>query len=976
MGNAFVSYSRRDQEFVRRLVDRLQENGHDAWVDWEEIPLTADWMKEIETGIEEANDFIFVISPDSVQSEICREEIDHALKYNKRLVPILYRELIEDFDKSALHPQISSHNWIFFREKDEFDRAFDALNQALNTDLSYVRAHTRLLTRAIEWHDKGQDDSFLIRGNDLADAQQVIKDGLEQQKSPAITDLQERYVSASVQAEKWRKRERMFTSAIIGAFIIALVMLGAAIWQAIEANEARQTAQRLSLAANAQVALGNNNTDLAVSLALIANDSGDPRGETERALADAAYSPGTRFRFDAHEGEVQAVTFAERGDLAVSADDNGGVFLWNTRTLEIVRTFTGHQGAVNTVDISPNTQWVLTGGDDGTIRLWNTINEQVIVFRLDADSGELVAVDDDTSEDGAENTAIAVRAVKFDQRGSQFLTGHADGTMALWDFDVESDAVSLANTFTEGHEGAVISVDFHPDASLALSFALNASANTSSSAPIIWELETGEQVEQFDAFQSIGQNIGQGAAVFSPDGEHVLSSFGVDLLFWNWRSGELIWTLTGHGSNINSVIFSRDGRFALSSGRLENSVRQWDIEHGIELRRFEGHGDVVESVSVSGNARYALSGSQDGTVRVWDLANGAELINYTGHTDQAYGVDIASNDRLIASASDDDTIHLWDIEDGDRGDVVILEGHEADIWRVMFSPDDSLLITGSEDRTARLWDVESGDSIILEGHTNTVTTVGFNSDGTQAITGANDRSIRIWDTATGEQLLCFGGTGDDAEVCLGDENGQVRSVAFNPDNSRILVGDNNARLIDATTGEELWRSGGDVHAGRVNRAVFNGDGSRFVTGSADGTIALWTTDNVLSDPNASEDQFFAGHSGQVRSVVFTQDNARILSGSADFTMRLWDIESGLEVRRFDSHTNWVSDVAITTDGHFAVSAGWDQRVIVWHIHNINELTNWTLENRFVRELTANEQRTYRTDQVQILPDAGTSDTDE
>jgi WD40 repeat protein len=40
---------------------------------------------------------------------------------------------------------------------------------------------------------------------------------------------------------------------------------------------------------------------------------------------------------------------------------------------------------------------------------------------------------------------------------------------------------------------------------------------------------------------------------------------------------------------------------------------------GAELRRFEGHGDRVTSVTVLADGRRALSGSRDRTLTLWDL---------------------------------------------------------------------------------------------------------------------------------------------------------------------------------------------------------------------------------------------------------------------------------------------------------------------------------------------------------------------
>ena len=71
MPDVFISYSRCDIDFVRHLFDQLTARDREPWADWQDIPPTADWLAEIHHGIEAANTFLFVISPDSVASEIC-----------------------------------------------------------------------------------------------------------------------------------------------------------------------------------------------------------------------------------------------------------------------------------------------------------------------------------------------------------------------------------------------------------------------------------------------------------------------------------------------------------------------------------------------------------------------------------------------------------------------------------------------------------------------------------------------------------------------------------------------------------------------------------------------------------------------------------------------------------------------------------------------------------------------------------------
>ena len=158
--DVFISYSRKDKEFVHILHQALTQSKYDAWVDWIDIPFTADWWKEIETGIEATDTFIFVISPDSIRSEVCGREIDHAVTNHKRLIPIVQRE---GFETLSMHPALRKFNWLFFRESDDFDSAFQSLVEAINTDLEYVQAHTRLLVRAVEWEKKQRSQDLLLR---------------------------------------------------------------------------------------------------------------------------------------------------------------------------------------------------------------------------------------------------------------------------------------------------------------------------------------------------------------------------------------------------------------------------------------------------------------------------------------------------------------------------------------------------------------------------------------------------------------------------------------------------------------------------------------------------------------------------------------------------------------------------------------------------------------------------------------------
>ena len=87
----FISYSRRDHEFVTRLASDLNAQVAGVWFDQSTIQLGQKWYDEIMEGIRDCKAFILVLSPDAAESKYVREEVNKALELGKTIFPILYR---------------------------------------------------------------------------------------------------------------------------------------------------------------------------------------------------------------------------------------------------------------------------------------------------------------------------------------------------------------------------------------------------------------------------------------------------------------------------------------------------------------------------------------------------------------------------------------------------------------------------------------------------------------------------------------------------------------------------------------------------------------------------------------------------------------------------------------------------------------------------------------------------------------------
>ena len=240
MAEVFISYARVNQGFVRDLNHALQKLKRDTWIDWRSIPGSAKWRAEIFAAIDAADNFLFIISPDSLRSDMCKLEVAHALAGKKRIITILYHPV----DRNELSPDLGEIEWFNYPELG-FDETFQRLIAALNTNPEWVREHTRLAEKARDWDNNQRNESFLLRGMTLQEAIEWLAKSTAV-KEPKVTALQEEYIRAS---QKWeageierlkeltehetrqKKRFRRFSLVLGAALLLALAAIVVAVWQ-------------------------------------------------------------------------------------------------------------------------------------------------------------------------------------------------------------------------------------------------------------------------------------------------------------------------------------------------------------------------------------------------------------------------------------------------------------------------------------------------------------------------------------------------------------------------------------------------------------------------------------------------------------------------------------------------------------------------------------------------------------------------
>jgi formylglycine-generating enzyme required for sulfatase activity len=214
----FISYSRKDIAFADRLEAALKARGFEPLIDRTEIYAFEEWWSRIEALIARADTVVFVLSPNSVASEVALKEVEFAASLNKRFAPIVFCSVQEKLVPEAL----AKLHFIFFDDAARFEQSADQLAAALNTDISWIRQHTEFAEQARRWVLAKAPVGLLLRSPALEQAEYWI--AARPKGAPAPTEETRTFIRQSREAAARQKIRTRRVQGLIYALLVGMIV--------------------------------------------------------------------------------------------------------------------------------------------------------------------------------------------------------------------------------------------------------------------------------------------------------------------------------------------------------------------------------------------------------------------------------------------------------------------------------------------------------------------------------------------------------------------------------------------------------------------------------------------------------------------------------------------------------------------------------------------------------------------------------
>lgn len=430
-------------------------------------------------------------------------------------------------------------------------------------------------------------------------------------------------------------------------------------------------------------------------------------------------------------------------------------------------------------------------------------------------------------------------------------------------------------------------------------------------------------------------------------------------------------------------------------GSQDGSLQLWNISTKKKLYDFKGWKSSICCCVSSPALDVIAVGCADGKIHVHNIRYDEEVVTFSQTTRGAVTALSFRTDGqpLLASGGSSGVISIWNLEKR-RLQSVIRDAHDSSVISLHFFANEPVLMSTSADNSIKMWifDTSDGDPRLLKfrsGHSAPPLCIRFYANGRHILSAGQDRAFRLFSVIQDQQsreLSQRHVTKRAKKLKLKEEEIKLKPViAFDVAEIRERDWSNVVtchvdtahayvwRLQNFVLGEHILTPSADIQA-PVKACTISSCGNFAVLGTAGGWIEKFNLQSGMSRGSyvdmsekrscAHEGEVVgvacdstnsliisAGYNGDVKvwsfkgremksrweigckvvKIIYHRSNGLLATVTDDLMIRMFDVVALKMVRKFEGHTDRITDICFSEDGKWLMSSSMDGSLRIWDI---------------------------------------------